>query len=88
MRGILVLLDLIEFISQPCLVLGFNHLVHVIRSIGLLTKSMPFWDVQLVIDHARMDLFQSGLVLKTLPIFSYVLRGPGAVPSGLLEVDI
>jgi len=84
LRSILSLLDIVELVSKALQVLGLNHSIDVIRAESLFAEAMLVWD--LIIDEARVDLFNSRLVLETLPVLLNVLWSAWTV--GLEDVRL
>ena len=72
MGSIFALLDIIELVCEALQVLGFDHVLHVVRLVSLFSIGEALGEVIGIISMSGMSLNHSRLVHMALSVFSNV----------------
>lgn len=74
MRGILTLIDFVEFILETCQVLSFNDSINLVRVIGFFSVTVSLYEMGCIISQTPMFLNFSWFVNMALSIFLQNIR--------------
>ena len=75
LASIFIFFYIIEFVCETCQVLGFNHSIHMIRSICFLSIGIVIGDLRPIIKESWVDLLYPRLILSALTISTNMFRG-------------